>query len=150
MFQLRPRLRRAAACAAVASLALAAPAAADAADTTITVSPRVVLAAPQESPVDFPGITRVVKGEVLPRNWVVVSRDVKIARGAEVAFAAFRMTCPGGKTWRGGTAGGDISASVLDRNALSRKPSVLVMAQFVTSAVRPGDTATGTVYALCR
>lgn len=142
------RLGRAA-CAALASLCLGASGA-EAADTTIAVSPRVQIAAPDSSPVTFPGVTRVRAGEALPRGWVVVSRDVRITRGGEVAFAAFRMTCPKGRTWRSGTASDDILASVLDRAPRSRKRSVLVMASFATSAVRVGESATGTVFALCR
>jgi len=141
---------RAALCAAVASLALVAPAAAETADTAISVSPRTQIAAPASSPVTFPGVTRVREGEALPRGWVVVSREVKITRGGEVAYPAFRMTCPTGRTWRSGTSGGDIVASVLDRSARAQKRSVLVMATFATSEVPVGDAATGTVYALCR
>jgi len=152
------RLSRVALCAAASSLALAAPpaaaaagaGAAETADSTISVSPRAQLAAPDSSPVTFPGVTRVRDGEPLPRGWVVVSRDVRITRGGEVAFAAFRMACPKGRTWRSGTSGGDILASVLDRNARAQKRSVLVMATFATSEVRVGETASGTVYALCR
>jgi hypothetical protein len=143
------RLGRAVVCAVLASLCLGASGA-QAADTTISVSPRVEIAAPDASPVAFPGVTRVREGETLPRNWVVVGRDVRITRGNEVAFAAFRMTCPKGRSWRGGTTTGDILASVLTRSPLSRKPSVLVLASFATSAVRVGESATGTVYALCR
>jgi hypothetical protein len=144
-----PRCHRAVACAVAASLALAGSAvAAQAADTTIDVSPRAELTAPDRSPVDFPGVTRVREGEPLPRGWVVVSRDVRITRGAQDAFGAFQMTCPRGTTWRSGTGADDIRASVLDRNA--RKRSVLVLATFSMSAVRVGETAAGTVYALCR
>lgn len=143
---------RASALAAVTSLALAGSAfgAATASDTTIDVSPRVTVAAPDASPADFPGITKVHEGEPLPRLWVVVSRDVQITRGAEPAFAALKMTCPRGKTWRSGAASGDISAAVLDRNPRAGKRVVLVMASFSTSEIRPGQTATGTVHALCR
>ena len=77
-------------------------------------------------------------------------RDVRITRGGEVAFAALRMTCPKGKTWRSGADAGDIRASVLDRDPRSRKRSVLVMARFATGEVRVGETASGSVYALCR
>jgi hypothetical protein len=141
-------IRRAAAC-AVAALALAAPAiAAQAADTTIVVSPREQLAARAVSPADFPGVSVVRKGQPLPRGWVVVQRDVRITRGAEVASGAFRMTCPKSRTWRSGTASGDILASVLDRSP--RKRSVLVLATFGARDVQPGETAAGTVFALCR
>ena len=60
-----------------------------------------------------------------------------------------RMTCPKGKTWRSGTVGRDVGVSVLDRSARGKR-SVLVMATFSTSAVRVGERAAGTVYALCR
>jgi hypothetical protein len=147
----KPRTVRAAACAAVASLVLATSAlAAASSDTTIAVAPRIELGAPTPSPVAFPGITRVHEDEPLPRGWVVVRRDVRITRGGEVAFAAFRMTCPKGKTWRSGTDDGDILASVLDRDPRARKRSVLVMARFTTREVRAGETASGTIYALCR
>jgi hypothetical protein len=146
------RSRRAAAGAAVvAMLALGAPALAAAPpDTTISVSPRVEIPAPGVSPADFPGVSNVREGSALPRGWVVVGRDVRITRGAEPAFAALRMTCPKGKTWRSGTASDDIGASLLDRNARVGKRSVLVMATFATSEVRVGETAAGTVFALCR
>ena len=144
-----PAVARAAACTA-AALALAVPAIAaqPAADTTIVVSPREQLAARAVSPVDFPGISVVRKGQPLPRGWVVVRRDVTITRGAEVASGAFRMTCPKRRTWRSGTASGDILASVLDRS--SRKRSVLVLASFPARDVQTGETAAGTVFALCR
>jgi hypothetical protein len=144
------RFRRAAACAAAASLTLSATAfAAATSDTTIKVSPRVETVAPAESPATFPGVTNVREDARLPRGWVVVGRNVGITRGDEPAFAALRMTCPKGKTWRSGTAHGEIGASVLDRNSRGKR-SVLVMATFSTSDVRPGGTAVGTVYALCR
>lgn len=142
-----------AACAAVAvavPLALGGSAlAAGTADTTITVSPSLQLVAPAVSPTGFPGVPKVRKGVVLPRGWVVVSRDVKITAGAEPGFAALRMTCPKGKTWRTGASTGDLGANVLDRNAIG-KHSVLVMATYSTAAIGPGQTAAGTILALCR
>jgi hypothetical protein len=144
------RFRRAAACAGAASLALCGTAfAAASSDTTIAVSPRVETVAPADSPASFPGVTGVSEGARLPRGWVVVGRDVRITRGDEPAFAALRMVCPKGKSWRSGAAGGDVGVSVLDRNARGKR-SVLVMATSSTSDVRVGTTASGTVYALCR
>ena len=118
-------------------------------DTTIAVSPRVLIAAPERSPVDFPGVAKVKAGEPLLRNYVVVARDVRFVRGGEVAYAALRMTCPRGRTWRAGTASGDIDVAILDRT-VSKKRSVLVMASFDTTETAVGQTAAGTVYALCR
>jgi len=143
---------RAAAGAVAASLALAGAGTALAAggpDTTIAVSARVLTSAPAVSPADFPGVAKVRKGRALPRNWVVVGRDVRIARGEEVAYAALRMTCPKGRTWRSGASTGDVGASVLDRSARGKR-SVLVMATFSAADVREGERAAGTVLALCR
>jgi hypothetical protein len=144
------RLRRVTACACAMSLVLAATALAEAtSDTEIAVSPRVQTVAPATSPAAFPGVTGVREGARLPRGWVVVGRHVKITRGDEAAFAALRMTCPTGKTWRSGTSDGEIAASVLDHDA-RKKHSVLVMATFSPSQIGVGESAAGTVYALCR
>ena len=144
-----PRLR-AAAVAVAATLVLCVPAvAAGGPDTTIAVSPRVLTSAPAVSPADFPGVSKVRKGRALPRNWVVVGRDVRTTRGGEIAFAALRMTCPKGRTWRSGASTGEIGASVLDRSAHGKR-SVLVMATFSAADVREGESARGTVLALCR
>lgn len=141
--------RRAAACALVLSAATSASALASASsDTTMSVSPRVEHAAPSESPATFPGVTSVREGARLPRGWVVVGRDVRITRGGEPAFAAC-LTCPRGKTWRSGTSGGEIAMNGLESNARGKR-TVLVMATFSPSAVRVGDSASGTVFALCR
>lgn len=144
-----PRSLRAIAGGLAVSLVLGASAiAAQAADTKIIVTPRVLLSAPSVSPVDFPGVSAVRAGTALPRRWVIVSRNVKIARGSEVAYAAMRMTCPNATTWRTGASSGAIGASVLDRRARGRR-SVLVMAT-IAGGVEPGETVSGTVYALCR
>ena len=92
----------------------------------------MLIAAPERSPVDFPGVGKVKAGEPLLRNYVVVARDVRFIRGGEVAYAALRMACPRGRTWRAGTASGDIDVAVLDRT-VSKKRSVLVMASFDTT-----------------
>lgn len=146
-----PRFRRATACALALLLTSSATAVAAAtADTSIEVAPRVEIAAHAASPATFPGVTGVRAGARLPRGWVVVGRDVQITRGSgEPAFAAFRIACPQGKTWRSGTGGGAIGVNVLSRSARGRR-SVLVMATFSTSAVAVGEVAAGTVYALCR
>lgn len=117
-------------------------------DTTITVSPRTVIPAPQNSPVDFAGVARARAGQPLPAGYVAVARAVAFTRGTETAFAAMRMTCPKGTSWRSGGADGDVGASVLDRRA-SGKRSVLVMASPVARGAA-GEVVMGTVYALCR
>jgi hypothetical protein len=146
-----PLSRRAAAVALVLCTALttATAIAASGSDTTISVAPRVLVPAPADSPVDFPGVGKARAGQPLPRGYVVVARDVRFVRGGEVAYAALRMTCPVGKTWRTGAASGDIGAGVLDRT-VSQKRSVLVMATFNAAEIAVGQTAAGTLYALCR
>ena len=123
--------------------------AADGGPTTISVSPRVLIAAPQKSPVDFPGVAKARAGTPLTRGYVAVGRDVRLTRGGEPAYAALRMTCPRAKTWRTATATGDIGLTVLDR-VVSKKRSVLVMASYDTRTTALGQTAAGTLYALCR
>jgi hypothetical protein len=139
----------AAAFAATATLAIAGIAGAQAPpDTTISVSPRVALPASANSPINFPGVPSARTGKPLPKGYVVVARGVNITRGAETAFAALRMTCPKGKTWRTGGSAGDISMTILDQRA-SGKHSVLVLAT-AASSVDAGVTASGTAFALCR
>jgi hypothetical protein len=139
----------AAAVASVAALGVAASAGAEAPpDTIISVSPRVLTAAPQKSPIDFPGVVKARAGQPLPKGYVAVARDVKIVRGAEVAFAAMHMTCPRGKTWRTGASSGDVGLSVLTRKVTGKR-SVLVLVSAAPS-VAEGATAKGTVYSLCR
>ena len=147
------RLTRAAATVAavagIAGLAAAGPAVAEApSDTTISVSPRTLIAAPQDSPISFPGVSSARRGQPLPKGYVAVARDVRITRGAETAFAAMRMTCPSGKTWRTGGVAGEIGVSVLDRRVTGKR-SVLVLVS-ASSQVARGEAATGTAYALCR
>ncbi|MDQ3722732.1 MAG: hypothetical protein M3376_06625, partial [Actinomycetota bacterium] len=98
----RAVLLTAVALAAAGGVALAA----DRGATTLSVSPRVLIAAPQDSPADFPGVARARKGKPLPKGYVAVARDVRIVRGGEAAYAALRMACPRGRTWRTGAASG--------------------------------------------
>jgi hypothetical protein len=135
--------------ASVATLAAAGIAMAEApVATTMSVSPRMSVAAPVRSPIAFPGVPGVAAGRPLPKGYVAVARDVRITRGDETAFAAMRMTCPAGKSWRTGAVSGDVGVSVLDRR-IAGKRSVLVLAS-AAPHIAAGDTATGTVFALCR
>ena len=147
----RRSARAAAVVVSIVALACAAGAASagSGAPTTVAVSPRVVIAAPDRSPADFPGVARARAGEPLPKGYAAVARDVRITRGGEVAFAALRMSCPKRKRWRSGAVTGEIAFSVLDRT-VSRKRSVLVMASVDARRTRRGETASGTIYALCR
>jgi hypothetical protein len=144
------RLHRVATAAAtgVATLGLAGLAGAqEPQDTTISVAPRVLIAAPQKSPIDFPGVPSARAGRPLPKGYVAVARGVSITRGTETAFAALRLTCPTGKTWRTGGSAGAIGFGVLDRRVTGKR-SVLVLASATPQVA--GATASGTVFALCR
>ena len=145
--------RRAARAALIAIVASAAAggvaAAADGGATTMSVSPREVIAAPRDSPADFPGVAKARAGRPLPKGYVAVGRDVRITRGGDAAFAAFRLICPRGKTWRTGAATGAVGLTVLDRTVAGKR-SVLVMATYDTQGTALGQTAAGTLYALCR
>jgi hypothetical protein len=118
------------------------------ADTTMSASPRTVVAAPAASPLDFAGVPDVAAGRPLPKGYAAVARDVRITRGGETAYVAMRMTCPKGRTWRTGGASGAVGLSVLDRRVAGKR-SVLVLAS-AAGRVAAGDTATGTIFALCR
>jgi hypothetical protein len=149
-----PTLPRRAARAALVVIAASAvagevAAAADGGDTTMSVSPRAVIAAPRDSPADFPGVAKVRAGKPLPKGYVAVGRDVRIRRGGDAAFAAFRLVCPRGKRWRTGTATGAVGLTVLDRTVAGKR-SVLVMATYDTAQTALGQTAAGTIYGLCR
>lgn len=144
------RAARAALIAIAASVATGGVAAADGGgDTTMSVSPREVVAAPRDSPADFPGVAKARVGDPLPKGYVAVGRVVRITRGGDAASAAFRLVCPRGKTWRTGTATGAIGLTVLDRTVAGKR-SVLVMATYDTRETALGQTAAGTAYALCR
>jgi hypothetical protein len=133
----------------IATLGLAGLAGAQApADTKISVSPRVEIASPQKSPIDFPGVPAARAGRPLPRGYVAIARGVSITRGGESAYAAMRMICPKGKTWRTGGSAGDVGASVLTQRATGKR-SVLVLASAAPS-VTVGATGSGTIFALCR
>ena len=145
-----PSAPRFSATAALAARPAGSPSPPTAGDTTIVrVAARADRRAASDSPADFPGVAKARAGEPLPKGYVAVGRDVRITRGGEAAYAALRMTCPRGKTWRTGTATGDVGLTVLDRT-VSRKRSVLVMATYDTSTTALGQTAAGTIYALCR
>lgn len=135
--------------AGAAALALAGAAGAQTpTDTTITVSPRLVIAAPQKSPIDFPGVPKARAGVPLPKGYVAIARGVNITSGSEPAFAALRLTCPKGKTWRTGGSAGDVGLGVLDRHVTGKR-SVLVLVT-ADPNVPAGQKASGTVFALCR
>jgi hypothetical protein len=75
-------------------------------DAQINIGPQVTLEAGQTAPFDAAGVRTVRRGAPIPSGYVLVGRKVTIDRGASGSVgAAFKLSCPGGKTARtlGGT-----------------------------------------------
>jgi hypothetical protein len=120
-------------------------------DSEITVSPRTTVAsAPDKSPIDFAGAHDARRGKPLPKGNVVVGRAVKLTRGSEVAYATLTMTCPSGKALRTLGRTGDVAPQVLHPVHYVGKRSVSVLVDYDASKVKVGQSAEGTVLALCR
>ena len=60
------------------------------------------------------------------------------------------MTCPRGKTWRTGAATGDIGLTVLDRTVSQEALGARHGDATTRDTTALGQTAAGTIYALCR
>lgn len=120
-------------------------------DSTVIVSPRTQIAAPANSPIDFAGVRSARRGKPLAAGYVVVSRHVKVTRGAEVAYGAMRMTCPKGKTLRSFGSTGSIGGNLATPSTkYVGKSSWLMMATYGGSQVKPGQAAEGNLLAICR
>jgi hypothetical protein len=123
------------------------------APTQITVGGSSLLAAPARSPIDFPGARNLRQGEPLPAGDVVVARQVAITRGDDPAQAAVTLTCPPRLRVRSAGAS-EIPKGVVAQLPRSRagyrgRRSVRVVTDFDARAVARGQTASGTLYALC-
>lgn len=136
-------LGAAAATAALASAQDAAPS-----ETTVTVGPRTVLAPPATSPVDAPGTPAVRRGRRIPAGYRIVARKVAITRGSDTAGAWFRLQCPTGTRTRtiASSEAGRVGVGIV---GAYHRTFVYVFAP-PTPKLRRGETATGTVYLVCR
>jgi hypothetical protein len=120
-------------------------------DTQISVSPRTTVAkAPADSPIDFPGARDARRGKPLPSGNVVVGRAVRFTRGSEVAFASLTMRCPAGKVLRTLGRTGDVAPQDPRPVRYVGRRSVEVLVDFDARRVEVGQTAEGTMLALCR
>ena len=75
-------------------------------DAQISVGPQVTLKAGQTAPFDAGGVRAVRRDKPIPSGYVLVGRKVTIDRGTSGSVgAAFKLSCPSGKTARtlGGT-----------------------------------------------
>lgn len=152
-------VRTAVAAAAVATLLTAGAAIAlDPGDTAITVSARTTIHAPSASPVDFPGVREARRGQPLPAGHTAIGYRVSITRGETTAYPSFTMQCPVGKRLRTMALQGEIGPQVIGANPFVRRRdfdyigrrSWGVIADYNRRTVAVGETATGTVYGLCR
>lgn len=85
----------------VAVAATAGTAAAATGDGQITVGPQVTLRAGETAPFDAAGVRAIRRGKPIPSGYLLVGRKVTIdrARSGSVG-AAFKLSCPSGKTAR--------------------------------------------------
>jgi hypothetical protein len=136
---------------AVAGAAGTALAASSGTDSTVTISPRTVVAsAGQTSPVDVGGVRAVRAGKPIPSGYVLVGRHVKFVRGTEAGYGALTMRCPAGKTLRGLARQGQVGPQVVRDTHYSSKRSVDLIVDYNARIVPVGGIAEGTVLALCR
>jgi hypothetical protein len=141
----KPR-RIIAAVGAVALLAGAGTAIAVAADgaSQITVGAPTQLAAGQKAPFDAPGVKAIRRGQPIPKGYVLVGQKVDVTRGAHLAGAALKFTCPDNK--------------VLKTFGVTGKAGFLALRDYpdhhstdIISYPPPNvQHASGTVYAVCR
>lgn len=99
---------------------------------------------------DFAGAKDARAGRPLPAGNVVVGRVVRFTRGSELAYAAITMRCPAGKVLRTLGQTGDVGPQVLRPLRYTGRCSVDVVVDFDARRVKVGQTAEGTVLALCR
>jgi hypothetical protein len=108
-------------------------------DTTVTVGPRVVLAAGESSPIDAPGVRAIRKGRDIPGGYRLIGREVSGVSGG--VGAAIRFTCPDGKRLKTfGTTGG--AGFQTTRDYVNHRSTII-------TAIG-GSTGEGSVYAVCR
>jgi hypothetical protein len=120
-------------------------------DSTVTISPRTIVAsAGQNSPVAVGGVRAVRAGKPIPSGYVLIGRHVKFVRGTEAGFGALTMRCPAGKTLRGLARQGKVGPQVVRDINYSGKRSVNVIVDYDANHTPVGGTAEGDVLALCR
>jgi hypothetical protein len=127
-------------------------------DTDISVGPRLLIAGPENSPIDFPGEKRARAGKPLPEGFVAVAHHVSITRGKTTAYPSFTLRCPEGKRLKTFGAEGSVAPQIVGRSPFVRrrsfeyrnKPDWGVIVDYPKKTTHVGDTLTGTVYGLCR
>lgn len=133
-----------AAAGAVALLAGAGAALAADGDNTITVAPPTQITAGHKAPFDAPGVKAIRRGKLIPKGYVLVGQKVSITRGAHLAGAALKFTCPDDKVLK--TFGVTGHAGFL---ALRDYPDHHTT-DIISYPPPHLKQASGTVYAVCR
>ncbi len=125
--------------------------------TTISVGPRVQLAAGATDPTDFPGV-KDRKGQPIPSQYRAIAYDVSITRGSVETYPAFTVRCPPGRKLVTFAATGSVAPQIVGFTPFVRrrafgyegKASWGVIVDYDRRVTGVGQTASGTVYALCR
>jgi hypothetical protein len=132
----------------VAALAITATSALGAGktDTVVTIKPARELAAGSISPFDAAGVKAIRRGKPIPAGYRIVARDVSIARGSQAGWGAVRLQCPKGTKTRTLARTGQVGPQLV-----GKYHSTFVYALVDDGpSVKPGQTASGTVYLVCR
>lgn len=126
--------------------------------STVTVGPRTELPSGARWPTDFPGIRNDDAHQVIPSKYRVYAYRVSFVRGSQSVYATFTARCPdkqrGLQTF---AYTGDVYPQIIGRTTYSRRrefdyvgqKSWGIVVDFNPRASKPGDTVSGTIYAVC-
>lgn len=126
--------------------------------STASVGPRTELAPGTRWPVNFPGIRGDDAHQVIPSKYRVVKYHVSFVRGAQAVYTTFTARCPGGRTLQTFAYSGSVYPQIVGRTPFIRRttfdyvgqPSWGIVVDFNARTSKPGDTVSGTIYAVCR
>jgi len=129
-------------------------------DTSVSVSPPVLLSNPARSPADFGGVSAVRRGKPIPKGYVAVGHRVTVTAGSRKVYPAFTIACPRGKTLRtfANMPGSKVVVQIVGPSPIVRerafdyvgKPRWAVLGDYQLDGKAPGTTFSGMIYGLCR
>jgi hypothetical protein len=131
------------------TVALAATSGSDA-PTTVDVTTAPALGVGDKAPFDVPGVKAIRRGQAIPAGYTLVGYHITVHRGAKMAGAALRFSCPSGQKLASfavtGRAGFSATGKYWDHN------TAWVMS---TPGMRAADgsaltAAEGNLYAICK
>lgn len=88
----------------------------------------------------------------------MISYRLSVTRGAQAVYPAFTARCPGRRLLQTFAVTGPVSPQIVGPNPFVRRRAFDyagkrewgIIVDFNTHASKPGDTLTGTIYAVCR